>query len=180
MKKTEETFEIPERNISHSKKRSKDEITSFLEESEYLNKKRKQTNNIPQYLGDSYFTNFCEDEILYSDVIIDIEQEDIIEINDDESKIEKPVQENSETDGEIIQSQEARSNSTITKNSLRNSFVVSEVNELDDVAQRSHEKLMQKIYNRGSIINIEDYKEADYSSIPFIPKDLIRKDNSNI
>ena len=96
-----------------------------------LNKKRKQTNNIPQYLGDSYYTNFCEDEIL-------------IEINDDESKIEKPVQENSETDREVIQSQEARSNSTITKNCKRNSFVVSEVNELDDVAQRSYEKLMQK------------------------------------
>ena len=51
MKKSKETFKIPERNKSHSKKRSKDKISLFLE-SEYLNKKRKQTNNIPQYLGD--------------------------------------------------------------------------------------------------------------------------------
>ena len=52
---------------------------------------------------------------------------------------------------------------------------MSEVNEFDDVAQHSHEKMMQKIRNKDSIINIEDYKEADYSSIPIIPKNLIRK-----
>ena len=98
-----------------------------------------------------------------------------IVIGDDDHEI-------SESKGDIIQSNEARSCSTVTNNinSIKNSFIVSDKNELDSEANSLFDKIIHKMKIRRSIV-LDDNKEADYSSIPLVPSNLIRKKiiNSN-
>ena len=138
----------------------------------------KKPNNSPIKLLHENYVRKQDNLEPISEIIKSAGQDDLDDPEAMKDFFEIPIQENSEFKGEneeIIQSKdETRSILNITKNSLR-SYVVSEhgINEAEIQINKFVQKMRKRPRKERQILN--NFKKGDYSKIPFISGDLIRK-----